>query len=68
MGLEAASALGRVQSYLYFSCVLTYLVCILQLQAGDDLSFQLRVVPSLVQDVLAEFGNISLAGFAQDWV
>ena len=41
------------------------LVGVLELEAGDDLTLQLAVGRRLVQDGLAELGDVGFAGFPQ---
>lgn len=42
-----------------------YLISVLELETGNDLALQFTVISGLVQDGLAEFGNICFAGLPQ---
>ena len=46
----------------------TNLVSVFQLEAADDLSFQLCVITGLVQHRLAKLWDVSAACFPQDWI
>lgn len=46
----------------------SHLVGVFELETGDDQSLQLSVSCGLVQDALAELGDVGLTGLPQHWV
>lgn len=56
VGLCGKSPVGRPGAYL---------VSISQLQTGDDLAFQLRVILGLRQDAVTEFRDVCFTGLPQ---